>query len=821
MSSTRVASTILVRFGATHRAAVRAEWAAAQAAGLPLIVVDDGTLLLGAAPDDDLDDVQPRARPHRAPGPARDGPRLLRRAWRRGRRGPRSGGRAARGRTAPSARRPRRRARRHRTDRPSTGSASAPSTGTTTTTSRRGCASSSKPTRRPPTSPTCGGAWRRSWRGRPAGRTSSASMAARSSPPGRCSRRTASAGRAGRRSCPPRAVAGIQRALIDARSRLAAEHGCDLVAAWALAGAHSSANLERAGLRTDRSARRPPRRGPTGRRPSDNRVGPPRARHDPGSSAGPSSRARRQDVAAGRGRSAGRRPRHARRRPWSDGRNRSPTVRRNRNVVPATSSTPISSAVSRAGSAARAARSAAVHSARVGSCSMRNGGPSGSRRGAAASRQRDDAAIRSLSLARLRPGRGRNLPSRSRATSASMSSVAIAQVARPCPASIRGRRASAARSTTSAARSAVEDADQLEVGVAEPDQPVERPEPVVPSAPARRQPERRRQLRGRRVRVGDGDHEVVDAGEHRESVAGRPARYDARVSPVSDGYLRVERTGAAGEVARVTLARPEVHNAFDATLIAELRTTFASSRRESPTDLRVVVLAGDGPSFCAGADIDWMRAAMSLDVEGNEQDAMAMADMFEAIDTCPVPVIARVHGAALGGGMGLCAVADLVIAEIGRPVRVHRDAPRDPAVGHQPVRHRQDRREPRAGAVPGRPPVRCHAGGADRARPRDRRGEDALDAAVEAAVGGRAGRRTDRRAGREGDRPRGPRPRPRLGQVAHGAGHRPPADERGGAGGVPRVRREAPPGLGAGPGRGLRIRPTSPGRRQRGVEGLG
>jgi methylglutaconyl-CoA hydratase len=60
-----------------------------------------------------------------------------------------------------------------------------------------------------------------------------------------------------------------------------------------------------------------------------------------------------------------------------------------------------------------------------------------------------------------------------------------------------------------------------------------------------------------------------------------------------------------------------------------------------------------------------MRAAMQLGVEGNEQDAMAMADMFETIDTCPVPVVARVQGAALGGGMGLCAVADLVIAESG------------------------------------------------------------------------------------------------------------------------------------------------------------
>jgi methylglutaconyl-CoA hydratase len=129
--------------------------------------------------------------------------------------------------------------------------------------------------------------------------------------------------------------------------------------------------------------------------------------------------------------------------------------------------------------------------------------------------------------------------------------------------------------------------------------------------------------------------------------------------------LRVERTGPGGAVARVTLSRPDVHNAFDASLIAELRAAFGSLAREAPADLRAVVLAGDGPSFSAGADITWMRAAMALDVEGNEQDAMAMADMFETIDTCPAPVVARVHGAALGGGMGLCAVADLVIAESG------------------------------------------------------------------------------------------------------------------------------------------------------------
>ena len=129
--------------------------------------------------------------------------------------------------------------------------------------------------------------------------------------------------------------------------------------------------------------------------------------------------------------------------------------------------------------------------------------------------------------------------------------------------------------------------------------------------------------------------------------------------------MRVERSGPGDVVARVTLARPDAHNAFNATLCAELRAAFAELARESPAGLRAVVLAGDGPSFCAGADIAWMRAAMSLDREANEQDAMAMAEMFEAIDTCPAPVIARVHGAALGGGMGLCAVADLVIAESG------------------------------------------------------------------------------------------------------------------------------------------------------------
>jgi methylglutaconyl-CoA hydratase len=129
--------------------------------------------------------------------------------------------------------------------------------------------------------------------------------------------------------------------------------------------------------------------------------------------------------------------------------------------------------------------------------------------------------------------------------------------------------------------------------------------------------------------------------------------------------LTIDRSGPGGVVARVMLDRPAAHNALDAALIAELRSTFALLGREEPTELRAIVLGGTGPSFCAGADIGWMRAAMALDVEGNEQDAMALAEMFETIDTCPVPMIARVQGTALGGGVGLCAVADIVIAESG------------------------------------------------------------------------------------------------------------------------------------------------------------
>jgi methylglutaconyl-CoA hydratase len=126
--------------------------------------------------------------------------------------------------------------------------------------------------------------------------------------------------------------------------------------------------------------------------------------------------------------------------------------------------------------------------------------------------------------------------------------------------------------------------------------------------------------------------------------------------------LSVVREGA---VARVSLRRPEVHNAFNARLIAALHDAFVGFAAEPPEALRAVVVAGEGASFCAGADVAWQRAAMTLSTAENEADAARLQAMLTAIDECPATVLARVHGVALGGGMGLCAVADIVLAAAG------------------------------------------------------------------------------------------------------------------------------------------------------------
>ena len=112
-----------------------------------------------------------------------------------------------------------------------------------------------------------------------------------------------------------------------------------------------------------------------------------------------------------------------------------------------------------------------------------------------------------------------------------------------------------------------------------------------------------------------------------------------------------------GHVLRITLAKPERRNAFDAALIGELTEAFADVG-----DARAVVLAGEGAAFCAGADIEWQRSAIDLTYEENVEDALRLYRMCEAIDTCPAPVVARVQGYALGGGSGLVACADMAIA---------------------------------------------------------------------------------------------------------------------------------------------------------------
>jgi methylglutaconyl-CoA hydratase len=123
---------------------------------------------------------------------------------------------------------------------------------------------------------------------------------------------------------------------------------------------------------------------------------------------------------------------------------------------------------------------------------------------------------------------------------------------------------------------------------------------------------------------------------------------------VTDAGLDVRRDG---DVLRVTLARADRHNAFDAALIAALADAFADVG-----DARCVVLAGEGPSFCAGADIEWQRASIDLSFDENVADAMRLYRMLEAIDSCPAPVVARVQGFALGGGSGLVACSDIAIA---------------------------------------------------------------------------------------------------------------------------------------------------------------
>ena len=112
-------------------------------------------------------------------------------------------------------------------------------------------------------------------------------------------------------------------------------------------------------------------------------------------------------------------------------------------------------------------------------------------------------------------------------------------------------------------------------------------------------------------------------------------------------------------VARVMLDRPDVRNAFDDTLIASLTKTFVEVDRDA--SVRAMVLGGNGPAFCAGADLNWMKRMAGYDYAANLRDAQALADMLATLDRMPKPTIARVHGPAFAGGTGLVAACDIAV----------------------------------------------------------------------------------------------------------------------------------------------------------------
>lgn len=124
---------------------------------------------------------------------------------------------------------------------------------------------------------------------------------------------------------------------------------------------------------------------------------------------------------------------------------------------------------------------------------------------------------------------------------------------------------------------------------------------------------------------------------------------------ILQSMLNVE---SRGSVMTLTLNRPEVRNAFNDELIAALSKSFI----ELPPSVRVVVIRGEGPGFCAGGDLEWMRKASSYTEEQNYEDALKLAQLFRAIVECPAVVISLVHGAAFGGGCGLVAASDIAIA---------------------------------------------------------------------------------------------------------------------------------------------------------------
>lgn len=129
---------------------------------------------------------------------------------------------------------------------------------------------------------------------------------------------------------------------------------------------------------------------------------------------------------------------------------------------------------------------------------------------------------------------------------------------------------------------------------------------------------------------------------------------------IEERNLETVSYSVENQIAKVTLNRPEVHNAFNDVMIRELLEVFQEiSKRE---DIRVAILTGRGESFCAGADLNWMKRMINFTYEQNLEDSLKLAELFYLMYSLPKPIIAAVNGAAIGGGTGLVAVCDIAIA---------------------------------------------------------------------------------------------------------------------------------------------------------------
>jgi len=128
---------------------------------------------------------------------------------------------------------------------------------------------------------------------------------------------------------------------------------------------------------------------------------------------------------------------------------------------------------------------------------------------------------------------------------------------------------------------------------------------------------------------------------------------------MSQAFQTLDVTQRSAGVAQITMSRPQVFNAFDEVMIGELEQAFTQLSQDA--QVRVIVLAGEGKHFSAGADLQWMQRASEASVEWNTTDARRFAGMLHRIATCPKPTVARVQGAALGGGVGLTCACDMAV----------------------------------------------------------------------------------------------------------------------------------------------------------------